>query len=174
VTIDERIRVAASAYVGWAYRAEGQPARVAEPGPWVPASVVRRPVEPEGTDCCTFVAGVLSRACPGRWPADAWAQAMILDARRPWSTVECPVSAGVAREVGEPIPGHWHVVQGWSGLRLGQVVAGATGHTWLQWGDGLVLEASSAARRVRWRSTPWAYQRRRYDEVRIARLLESP
>ena len=173
MSVDVAIREAAAAYLGWGYRSPAIPARVAESGPWVPDSVVRRYGEstPAATDCCTFVAGVLSRACPGKWPADAWAQMMILDAGRPWSTVECPIGAGVAVAAAEPEPGRWYVAQGWSGLRLGRVEQGATGHTWLQWGADRILEASSRAGKVTWTERAWADQRRRYDEVRLAHLV---
>lgn len=170
MSVDVAIREAAAAYIGWMYRGTGAPARVAERGPWVPASVVRERAEPQATDCCTFAAGVLSRALPGAWPADAWSQMMILDAGRPWSTIECPIAAGVAELVSEPAPGRWHIVQSWSGLRLGRVAPGASGHTWLLWGPDAVLEASSAAGRVRWAERSWADQCRRYDEVRVAWL----
>lgn len=174
MSLDERIRVAACDYLGWSYRPSGSPARVARAGaPWVPDAVVREAAEPTATDCCTFVSGVLSVACPGRWPADAWPQMMILDGTRPWSTVDCPIAAGVAVAADSPLGWGWYVVQGWSGLRLGRVEPGATGHTWLQYGTSTILEASSSARTVRWAERPWADTLRRYGAVRLALLLEA-
>lgn len=100
-----------------------------------------------GWPCCELVARVVLGAAgvplegdwyPGRVggpPAGClWADAMVLDGDRPWSSAQVWGRAGLAHVLpdgAQPKPGLWHVVQGWRSLTEERVGPGDTGHTWL-------------------------------------------
>jgi hypothetical protein len=109
-----------------------------------------------GWPCCEYVARVVTRAYGvdlvaryhpgGAW----WRSANVWDPAAPWSSTAAYLEQAVA--IGEhPIPGHWHVVQGWRRLTSdGKVPAqsGINGHTWLWYAvdadHGIALESSVA------------------------------
>lgn len=181
MTLDQSIRVAASAYLGWDY---GAPSLVAVASPVAPPAVVWKPGAKTRTVCCVFVAGVLGAVYPAaRWLPGAWA-AMMVPADRPWGLVDAVVGAGLGREWEDaPMPQQWYVAQGWNGLVDGKVVAGSSGHQWLQYGPGVMLEAttwtdedadgkSTDAGAVAWRRRDWAAQVARFDAVRLVALMD--
>lgn len=107
------------------------------------------------TDCVTTVLAVLTEVYGPRVEAERPAL-MIWDAGSPWSNIDACVRMGIGVECveGRPLPGRWHVVQGWERLP-GEGVTGK-GHSWLWYepsrpGPGLCLEANVAR--------PWAYSR---------------
>lgn len=94
------------------------------------------------------VYGVSGRA----WDADV----RIYDASRPWSPIEAAVRDLGADAVDAPVPGRWHLCQGWIALPDRPSPA-ELGHAWLWWAltptRGLALE-SSERRGLRWDRAP--------------------
>jgi hypothetical protein len=181
LTLDQSIRLAASAYLGWNY---GSPSLVACPASVVPPAVVWRPGQKTRTVCCVFVGGVLGAVYPAaKWHPGAWAL-MMVPAVAPWGLVDAVVAAGVGREWEDaPMPEQWYVAQGWSGLVDGKVAPGSRGHQWLQYGPGVMLEAttwtdedadgkSTDAGAVAWRRRDWTAQVARFDSVRLVALVD--
>lgn len=168
-TTDEAIRHAASFYLGSLY--DGQRPRVAHASQWIPAQLVSNDPAP-GTSCSPFAGAVVIDAFPmARWSSQSWADLQIMDAARPWSPIAAVVAAGIGSEVGRPMSGRWHYCQGWSGLDNGRIVATSGGHSWLCYGDDLILQASSAAGRVTWTRREWTQSLGRYGSgVRVAVL----
>ena len=106
--------------------------------------------------CCTLVARLVDRAYGLRMtPGGTWWAAVNVWARhRPWSGIHALAEQPGGTLVDAPIPGRWHVAQGWTHLdMLGHVDDRSRGHTWLWWAltptHGLALE-SSTERGIRW------------------------
>lgn len=170
-------------YPGWDYSAAGTPALVARDSRLAPDSVVWQPGKKTDTVCNVFLAGVVGCVYENsaRWTADAWAMFMV-PVDHPWGMIEECVAAGIGIEhIDPPRSNKWYVAQGWSGLVNGKVVAGSTGHQWLQWGPDLLAEAttwndedadgnSTDPGAVAWRHRSWADQVKRFDEVRLVAL----
>ena len=116
----------------------------------------------ENLPCCTLVAmwclDVAYAACEtsvsryANRDRDWWEQANVYDAQDPWSalTANQRVLGGaidycheVKDEAPQLTPGHWHIVQRWNRLGLGdddlmeddEVVNGSYGHTYLAYAD---------------------------------------
>lgn len=106
------------------------------------------------TDCVITVEAMLA-AVYGPEVYDHRADLRVWDARRPWSAVDaCSAFGGVP--VADPVPGCWHVVQGWR--RLPRGAEAGSGHVLMYYhppdgGVGRVLEANLTRpwdRRVTW------------------------
>lgn len=185
MNLDQRMRVAASDYLGWAHRdtAKGQQPRVARSHPIIPVKVVR-PHGPMYTDCTTFEIGVLTQAFPAaRWKPEHY-QRLQLTREEPWGGLAVVQELGIAAPVAAPIEGRIHMAQAWKGLVGGKAVDASRGHAFFFFGSSLILQCASWADidgdgastdpgRVTWTERTWAKQLERYDEVRIVELLES-
>lgn len=185
MTLDTAIRVELAEYLGWDYSKAGAPSLVAKPCRLAPDRVVWRPGAKTTTVCCVVVAGVLGRVydADARWSSRAWQRCMV-PADEPWAMLAEFVDAGIGVVVpSPPQPGRWYAAQGWKGLVGGKVVAGSSGHQWLQYGPDLLVEAttwtdedadgkSTDPGAVAWRHRTWSAQLARYDEVRLVELRE--
>lgn len=157
MSLDDRIRLAASRYLGWRY---GHMAMVAEHHF---AGVDLALAEVGVIDCSTFTAAVLSCVYPSAgWDREDYADLQIYADRVRAGRRAAPVDAVVRRGVGVRVdalgPGspEWYLCQGWRGLPS----APTTGHAFLVRDEGggecTVLASSSVELRgPRWRVTRW-------------------
>jgi hypothetical protein len=179
-------------YVGWDYtdfKAPGAVALVARGSRLAPAGVTWAKGKQTDTVCCVFLGGVVGcvydtargTVPAAAWTPKAWSRFMV-PADEPWGMITESVAAGIGTEFhGTPVAGAWYLVQGWSGLVNGAVVAGSKGHQWLQWGPDLMAEAttytdenadgySTDPGAVAWRHRAWSVQAGRFDTVRLVAL----
>jgi hypothetical protein len=184
--LSKRMLTEIAHYVGWDYSPKlpdgsRMPARVAMPCLLAPANIVWAPGKKTDTVCCVFVAGVIGRVYDktAKWSSTAW-QRFMIPASEPWGPVNEAIAAGIGKAYsGTPQPGKWYIVQKWTGLVNGQVVKGASGHQWLQWGPDLLVEANTYTDEdadgsatdegaVAWRHKPWTAKP---EDVKLVELF---
>jgi hypothetical protein len=112
------------------------------------AAVLESWDDPTDDECCVFASAVLERAY-GFVKSSNLSAWHLWDVKRPWSPVEAAQQQGITTAAFlppvslPPVPGRWHLCQGWRGV---PGAPGVTGHTflWLQVDGtlGLCLDAS--------------------------------
>ena len=101
------------------------------------------------TDCSRFVFAVL-RDVYGAASIDPLRPHLLIhEGHGMFAPIQGIVAAGLGDEVVEPLPGRWHLCQGW---RRGLGSADPSGHAWLWYEtptptglDGLILQATTSA-----------------------------
>lgn len=114
-----------------------------------------------GYPCCEFTARTLILAYDlPHTLGDAWGRDMnIRDPARPWSPMDAALAAPGGEVVDAPVPGRWHLVQGWRRLTIDGRVPPLepqprrNGHAWFWWAltpeRGWALE-SDVTLGIRW------------------------
>lgn len=109
------------------------------------------PYEDNSQDCVRFTFAVLTDL----WPklTQYHAELHLTDAAKPFSPVEAVEAAGLGIVSEEPIPGRWHLAQGWQSLEpLNR------GHAWLWWEPPVPVAANSFIVQAT-TSLPWCEHR---------------
>ena len=95
---------------------------------WLPGSRIldRDPTKYSSdhrTNCSSMTAYVLFTVYPNkegfggsRWTAQDYKDLQIMDAKRPWSPIECVGSKPFGKVVDDPVPLEWHLSQKWKSL----------------------------------------------------------
>lgn len=107
--------------------------------------------DPNDQLCCVFVRATMSRLFGevevAKAPLSLWN--LWPSEKDPWGPVTAALRSGCAKAPpvpGQPVPGAWHIVQGWQGTPFG---AGVAGHTflWYQGPEGTGIRLDSADKR---------------------------
>lgn len=140
-----RIRLAASAYLGWPYRSGSVPA-VAFSSPGVADKLVGQPAT--GVDCSTMTTSILTAVYPrAGWTQQDYADLQIFDAARRDSPMGAVVRRGVGLRVDDFAAGDWYLVQGWR--------KSGGGHAFLVFaGTDSILKLESTSRKYTQTGTP--------------------
>lgn len=141
-SLTTKITEAHARFSGWRY---GQPPRIPDRLPGIPAGVQVATPETRITDCTTYAAWVLLASHPGLRGIDGlWEALSVWDGAVPWSGIE--VLQGMGYPTARPELAGWYWVQSWGGLEGGRIVEGSAGHGRLLHVDGggaYVYEARS-------------------------------
>ena len=173
----ERILSAIKCFDGWGYSRNDVQYPWAIPG--VDLFVVPVTGAKGVTNCCCFVEAVVLRAYDVQeWGLERHNCSMLVDARRPYSTVEVLEDAGLtmatenAGRTGVP---RWYAVQGWRGGLVDIPQCG--GHTFLveAWpGEAMVtMHEANVSTGVHSLSTTWRTINKRYPSNKIVRLRDT-
>lgn len=169
----DRIRSAIRAMEGWGY------AKSDVQYPWSIPGVDVHVVDKYGsTNCCCFVEAVIVRAYDVQeWGPRRHADSMIMDIKRPFSSVDVLQDAGltIATENTGPLGRtRWYAVQGWRGGMMDIPQCG--GHTFLVEttpGEPMVtMHDANVSTGVHQTATTWRTIHRRYPSNRIVRLRD--
>lgn len=117
-SLTAKITAAHARFAGWGY---GQPPRIPDRLPGIPAGVQVATPDTRVTDCTTYAAWVLLASHPGlRGVSGVWEALSVWDGRVPWSGIE--VLQGMGYPEARPELAGWYWVQSWSHLYQGRVV----------------------------------------------------
>ena len=134
-------------------------------------------VGPVSLACCSYVERVIGQAygsAVARAPGSMWN--LWHPDVDPWSPVTAAVQAGVGVSTSEPVPGAWHVAQGWRTIPSAE----GSGHTWFlfvpaQGGDDVLVADSVLTRPAAPWYTKWSALKREFSHgIALARLRRLP